>query len=266
MAAVDPAHAGEKLAAAGLVAAPGPEAMAEAGAEVAVDFTVAAAGRPTPPGAPRNGVHSVIGTTGLLAEVLAEMKALFEARRRQLRGGPQLRHRGRADDAVRRAGGALVRDGGDHGAAPRRQARRSLRYGPVDGPAHLGGPGGRPRRRRTGVVARRGARATRTGTSARQEPPGGQPDGQPPGVEAAPGVQVHSVRLRGLVAHQEVLLGTAGQILTLRHDSLDRSLVHAGRAAGGKAGARTAGASPSASTRCSASDAAVRRRRPATLA
>jgi 4-hydroxy-tetrahydrodipicolinate reductase len=31
------------------------------------------------------------------------------------------------------------------------------------------------------------------------------------------------VRLRGLVAHQEVLLGTTGQTLTLRHDSLDRS-------------------------------------------
>ena len=41
-------------------------------------------------------------------------------------------------------------------------------------------------------------------------------------MEAAPGVQVHSVRLRGLVAHQEVLLGTTGQVLTLRHDSLDR--------------------------------------------
>jgi 4-hydroxy-tetrahydrodipicolinate reductase len=31
------------------------------------------------------------------------------------------------------------------------------------------------------------------------------------------------VRLRGLVAHQEVLLGTTGQVLTIRHDSLDRS-------------------------------------------
>jgi 4-hydroxy-tetrahydrodipicolinate reductase len=31
------------------------------------------------------------------------------------------------------------------------------------------------------------------------------------------------VRLRGLVAHQEVLLGTAGQTLTLRHDSYDRT-------------------------------------------
>ena len=36
------------------------------------------------------------------------------------------------------------------------------------------------------------------------------------------GVAVHSVRLRGLVAHQEVLLGAPGETLTLRHDSLDR--------------------------------------------
>jgi 4-hydroxy-tetrahydrodipicolinate reductase len=37
------------------------------------------------------------------------------------------------------------------------------------------------------------------------------------------GVHVHSVRLSGLVAHQEVLLGGHGEILTLRHDSLDRA-------------------------------------------
>jgi 4-hydroxy-tetrahydrodipicolinate reductase len=36
------------------------------------------------------------------------------------------------------------------------------------------------------------------------------------------GIHVHSVRLRGLVAHQEVLLGTVGQSLTIRHDSYDR--------------------------------------------
>jgi 4-hydroxy-tetrahydrodipicolinate reductase len=36
------------------------------------------------------------------------------------------------------------------------------------------------------------------------------------------GVPVHSVRLAGLVAHQEVLLGTTGETLTLRHDSYDR--------------------------------------------
>ena len=37
------------------------------------------------------------------------------------------------------------------------------------------------------------------------------------------GVHVHSVRLSGLVAHQEVLLGGHGETLTLRHDSLDRA-------------------------------------------
>lgn len=37
------------------------------------------------------------------------------------------------------------------------------------------------------------------------------------------GVPVHSVRLRGLVAHQEVLFGGPGETLSIRHDSLDRS-------------------------------------------
>jgi 4-hydroxy-tetrahydrodipicolinate reductase len=37
------------------------------------------------------------------------------------------------------------------------------------------------------------------------------------------GIHVHSVRARGLVAHQEVLLGAAGETLTIRHDSMDRA-------------------------------------------
>lgn len=37
------------------------------------------------------------------------------------------------------------------------------------------------------------------------------------------GVRVHSVRVAGLVAHQEVLFGTQGETLTIRHDSIDRS-------------------------------------------
>jgi 4-hydroxy-tetrahydrodipicolinate reductase len=36
-------------------------------------------------------------------------------------------------------------------------------------------------------------------------------------------ISIHSVRLRGLVAHQEVILGTTGQSLTVRHDSYDRT-------------------------------------------
>jgi 4-hydroxy-tetrahydrodipicolinate reductase len=37
------------------------------------------------------------------------------------------------------------------------------------------------------------------------------------------GVHVHSIRLAGLLAHQEVLLGGHGEVLTIRHDSLDRA-------------------------------------------
>jgi 4-hydroxy-tetrahydrodipicolinate reductase len=43
------------------------------------------------------------------------------------------------------------------------------------------------------------------------------------GGEGPAGIRVHAVRLRGLVAHQEVLLGTTGQSLSIRHDSYDRS-------------------------------------------
>jgi 4-hydroxy-tetrahydrodipicolinate reductase len=46
-----------------------------------------------------------------------------------------------------------------------------------------------------------------------------------PGARGAvvDGIPVHSVRLAGLVAHQEVLLGTHGETLTIRHDSIDRT-------------------------------------------
>ena len=43
------------------------------------------------------------------------------------------------------------------------------------------------------------------------------------GAEGPSGIHIHSVRMRGMIAHQEVLLGTMGQTLTLRHDSYDRS-------------------------------------------
>jgi 4-hydroxy-tetrahydrodipicolinate reductase len=43
------------------------------------------------------------------------------------------------------------------------------------------------------------------------------------GTTLGGGVHVHSVRLAGLVAHQEVLFGGPGELLTIRHDSLDRA-------------------------------------------
>ena len=54
------------------------------------------------------------------------------------------------------------------------------------------------------------------------------PDATSTGLEGArganvDGVPVHSIRATGLVAHQEVLFGTLGETLTIRHDSLDRT-------------------------------------------
>jgi len=47
------------------------------------------------------------------------------------------------------------------------------------------------------------------------------------GADGADGVKIHSVRLPGLVAHQEILFGSPGEGLTIRHDSFDRqSFVH----------------------------------------
>jgi 4-hydroxy-tetrahydrodipicolinate reductase len=57
---------------------------------------------------------------------------------------------------------------------------------------------------------------------------GPSPDATVSGADGARGavlggVHVHSIRLAGLLAHQEVLLGGHGETLTIRHDSLDRS-------------------------------------------
>ncbi|MEM7322735.1 MAG: 4-hydroxy-tetrahydrodipicolinate reductase [Actinomycetota bacterium] len=43
------------------------------------------------------------------------------------------------------------------------------------------------------------------------------------GAKGPAGIPIHSVRMRGMTAHQEVVLGTMGQTLSIRHDSLDRS-------------------------------------------
>jgi 4-hydroxy-tetrahydrodipicolinate reductase len=75
---------------------------------------------------------------------------------------------------------------------------------------------------------------------------GAQPDATTEATEGArgaaiAGVPVHSVRLRGLVAHQEVLFGAPGETLTIRHESLDRQsfmpgLLAAVRAVGDRPG------------------------------
>ncbi|MDP8958416.1 MAG: 4-hydroxy-tetrahydrodipicolinate reductase [Actinomycetota bacterium] len=68
------------------------------------------------------------------------------------------------------------------------------------------------------------ATARRLADARRREPPAVQSEELVPGARGAAvaGVPVHAVRLPGLVAHQEVILGAPGQVLTLRHDTTDR--------------------------------------------
>ncbi len=71
------------------------------------------------------------------------------------------------------------------------------------------------------------ARTARLIAEARKDLPP-NPDATTTGLEGArgadvDGIPVHSVRLAGLVAHQEVLFGTQGETLTIRHDSIDRT-------------------------------------------
>jgi len=71
------------------------------------------------------------------------------------------------------------------------------------------------------------ARTARLIAEARKDLPP-NPDATSTGLDGArgadvDGIPVHSVRLAGLVAHQEILFGTEGETLTIRHDSLDRT-------------------------------------------
>jgi 4-hydroxy-tetrahydrodipicolinate reductase len=213
VAAVDPAHAGEKVEPGGTVIGPGPGALLAAGAQVAVDFTVAPAAADNARWCARNGVHAVIGTTGFSAEVLGEIKTLFEA-------GPA-----NCVVAPNFAIGAVLMMRFAELAAPWFDTVEIVELhhdGKLDAPS---GTALLTAQRVAG--ARSGARPEGASPSSNDLGSGPGPNGTGAlvarGVEAAPGVQVHSVRLRGLVAHQEVLFGTTGQLLTLRHDSLERT-------------------------------------------
>ena len=77
----------------------------------------------------------------------------------------------------------------------------------------------------SGTATRTAEMITQARTSVAKEP---MPDATTSALDGARGalvgdVRIHSVRLRGLVAHQEVVLGDTGETLSIRHDSIDRS-------------------------------------------
>jgi 4-hydroxy-tetrahydrodipicolinate reductase len=168
-----------------------------AGAEVVVDFTVAAAARENLPRLAGWGMHAVVGTTGFDAADLDALRGAFTSSNIVV--------------AANFAIGAVLMMRFAELAAPYFDSVEVIELhhdNKVDAPSGTA----------TETVRRIAA------ASADWSPDPTQHEvyaGARGGVGPA-GIHVHSVRLRGLVAHQEVLLGTAGQLLSIRHDSFDR--------------------------------------------
>ena len=174
--------------------------LLEAGAEVVVDFSRPEATAAAVGAVLGEGVHLVSGTTGLPAELMDDLDA---------RAGKG--DHGNAVWAPNFALGAVL---AMHFAVvagrfyPAAEVIELHHQGKADAPSG---------------TALRTARAI---AAARGGPPAGGAGGESvAGVRGGEvdGVRVHSVRLPGLVAHQEVIFGGQGEVLTLRHDSLDRS-------------------------------------------
>jgi 4-hydroxy-tetrahydrodipicolinate reductase len=178
-----------------------PDDLLAAGVEVVVDFsrpeaTAAAAERLLP-----EGVHLVSGTTGLAAEAMDGLAVLA----------------GKADHgnalwAPNFALGAVL---AMHFAAVAGRFYPAAEVIELHHQAKADAPSG------TALRTARAIAAARDRVSG-QPPPGAESVAGARGGEVE-GVRVHSVRLPGLVAHQEVIFGGQGEVLTLRHDSLDRS-------------------------------------------
>jgi 4-hydroxy-tetrahydrodipicolinate reductase len=178
-------------------------ALASAGAQVAVDFTTPDAVLGTLEWCITAGVHVVVGTTGFDEPRLAQVSAWLDA-------APGV---GVVIAPNFSIGAVLLM----HFAEQAARFAESVEVVELHHPDKLDAPSGTARRTAERVAAARAAAGL---------PP--SPDATSSGLSGArgadvDGVRVHAVRLRGLVAHQEVLLGSPGETLTLRHDSFDRA-------------------------------------------
>lgn len=173
------------------------------GVQVAVDFTTPDAVMDTLRYCIAHGIHAVVGTTGFTAERLVELEALLE----QAPGvGVVI--------APNFALGAVLLMRFAREAAPYFESVEVIE---MHHPDKLDAPSGTARHTAEAIASAR-----------RDAGLGAGPDATSQAMDGArgadvDGVRVHAVRLRGLVAHEEVLLGNPGEALTLRHDSLDRA-------------------------------------------
>ncbi|WP_344045865.1 4-hydroxy-tetrahydrodipicolinate reductase [Nocardioides panacihumi] len=179
------------------------QALLDSGAEVAVDVTTPEAVMGNLEFCIAHGIHAVVGTTGFDEERLATVRGwLSDARGVGVLIAPNF------------SIGAILMMRFAVQAAP---FFESVEIVELHHPTKADAPSGTARRTAELVAAAR-----------RDAGLGPVPDATSTQLDGArgavvDGIHVHGLRIRGLVAHQEVVLGGVGETLTIRHDSLDRA-------------------------------------------
>jgi 4-hydroxy-tetrahydrodipicolinate reductase len=197
------------------------ELLVETGAEVVVDVTNPDAVMGNLAFAIEHGLHAVVGTTGF-------DETRVETLRTQLADQPGV--------------GVVIAPNFSIGALLMMRfatlaARHfeSVEIIELHHPTKADAPSGTARRTAELVAeARREAGIGPVPDATTQELPGAR-------GAVVDGIHVHGLRVRGLIAHQEVILGAPGETLTIRHDSMDRSSFVPGVLAGIAGVQRTAG-------------------------
>jgi 4-hydroxy-tetrahydrodipicolinate reductase len=179
------------------------DTLKSAGAQVVVDFTTPDSVMANLEFLANNGIHAVVGTTGFDTERIATLEKLISA-------NPSVAILIAPNFAI---GAVLMMEFAAKAAKYFESAEIIELHHPnkVDAPS--------------GTAARTAELMSRARKDAGL---GAMPDATTTSLDGARGatvgdIPVHSVRLRGLIAHQEVLLGGLGETLTIRHDSLDRA-------------------------------------------
>ena len=177
--------------------------LISSGAQVVVDFTTPDSVMANLEFLISNGINAVVGTTGFDADRIAKLEKLIAA-------NPKVGVLIAPNFAI---GAVLMMEFATKAAKYFESAEIIELHHPnkVDAPS--------------GTAARTAELMSKARKDAGLE---AMPDATSTALDGARGanvgdIPVHSIRLRGLIAHQEVLLGGLGETLTIRHDSLDRA-------------------------------------------
>lgn len=199
VAGVDPHAVGDHRC--GIELAHDLRAFADADCDVVVDFTVADAARTTLPWLAMHGIHAVVGTTGLSDADLDLVRSAFGDGPAHCLLAPNF-----AISAVLMMRFAEL-------AAPYFDTAEIIEY---HHDQKIDAPSGTAVATAERMAAARGDAAWRPDPTLHEVLPGAR------GGLGPSGIRVHGVRMQGMIAHQDVILGALGQTLTIRQDSYDR--------------------------------------------